>query len=185
MAEKNSIDTYYALSIQFRGNDKRISVFLSPAKLERFELNLRSEFGKEAPARFFIGSTVDGKVVGINIPKIQVVNIARDEMMRKQNTVESAPDIEDTLLKALLQGQSGYHHSYVSSDEPEPYNLIEFYDDLQDVADSGLMFLGFIDEDGEDVVFNVHDLLYCEVPEAVIKHEEALQEEDEETEIDD
>jgi hypothetical protein len=149
-------DTYtFFLKIYFNGEEEPILLKVRKKETKRFKNNITAFNEDNGLILFFVSNTIDGKYVGINLSQIQAANILW----------EPTPYVEDSKhyegpIKLLLRNRKEFIETYTE----DPDELYDFYGDLEHGPDVVGSFVGFTDEDGEELLININELLYIESP---------------------
>lgn len=156
----NIDDSYtFFLKVFFKGVVKPVFIKVRKKISERFKDILTDYRESTSLPHFFICETIDGKYVGINLVKIQAVNVLW----------EPTPYFEDLVhyegsIKLLLQDREEFLETYTE----KPDELCNLYTSLEYQPDIGYSFSSFLDSDGEELYINIKELLYIESPSSLV-----------------
>ena len=149
----------YFLLVYFKTSDEPFVVKIRRKESERFKNNIELYNNKKKSAKFFIGETIDGKYIGINISLIQAVRILWEPSALPEEEI-----FYDGPIKIFLQDRDKPIETYTE----EPDILFDFYHDLENGPEIVGSFITFMDEDGEEVLINREELLFIECPKALV-----------------
>lgn len=139
--------------------DEPVFVSLRKEEKDRFTSTLL-QFGEGVETEgFFVSDTVNGKTIAINLSNIQAVNI-----LWEPATSEKDQPLNDGPITIYLKNRKEPMESYTDS----PDELHEFFSSLDLGPEVSGFFAGFLDSEGEELLFNTKELLYMEAPTCVV-----------------
>jgi hypothetical protein len=149
------------LKIYFKdcnASDESFTVKIRKKESERFKKNIESYNNNKEISKFFIGDTIDGKYVGINISLIQAVHILWEPSALPEEEI-----FYDGPIKIYLRNREKPIETYTE----DPDILFVFYHDLEQGSENAGSFISFMDEDGEEIFINMEELLFIECPKSM------------------
>ena len=148
----------YFLHLYFRTMKDPCTFKIRKKESERFKLNLESHNKNNSLASFFIGDTIEGKCIGINLSLIQTIRL-----LWEPSTLPEDEERYEGPIKIFLLNRE----SPILTDTENPEILFDFYRSLEHGPETVGKFVTFIDIDGEEVIINIEELIYIECPKSL------------------
>jgi len=150
--------TFY-LKLYLATVDEPLFVSLRKTEKDRFTATL-SQFGEGGETKgFFVSETIDGKNVAINLSHIQAVNI----LWEPTTSYEDLKHYEGPITIRLK-----HRKTPIETYTDAPDELHEFFTSLDLGPEITGFFGGFLDIEGEEMLFNTQEMLYMEAPSCVV-----------------
>ncbi len=157
MSELDDNYTFY-LQIYFKSLEEPCDFKIRKRDSQRFKNNLESYQKNKSSAHFFIGDTLEGKCVGINLAQIQAIRL-----LWEPSSLPEEENYYEGPIKIFFLNRESPVSSYTES----PDILCVLYSELEHGPEVVGDFVNFIDEDGEEVIINMNELLYIECPKSL------------------
>ncbi len=148
----------YFLEIYFKTTEEPFIFKIRKKESERFKNNLESYNNNKNKTKFFIGDTIEGKYIGINLSLIQLIRVLWEPL----SSPEDEKFYEGPIKIYLLNRKSP-----ILADTVDPDILVDIFHELEHGPEIVGSFVTFIDEDGEEVIIKMEELLYIECPKSL------------------